>query len=305
MGEPQHSNSEILKLLNTIISQNNEIKSDIDQIKKDLSNQSRTIEIINCKVAILENENTELKNKLLAIERKSKRNNFIIFGVKEDVADILTFVINIVRDTLNILISNNDINNIYRIGQKAAEKSRPIILELTTNLKKQEISRALPKLKNTGIRFANDLLPQDREQQKLLHKHLKEAKDKNHNARIFKNKLIINGVTYTYQDLKNTDEGETENHVIEVHSNPASSVNVPIFPLNAVVNGNNNVEENNQDHTEIAEGNDKLEIREKETGTRPKVVTPGTTTSSTTRSKRNNIVEEKEYTTRTNKKQKM
>ncbi|KAJ8937999.1 hypothetical protein NQ318_015496, partial [Aromia moschata] len=211
MGDEQNlTNSDVVKLLNRIVCQNDEIKNDIATIKKDLSVQMLKIDNLNIKIVALEQEKSELKKKLSAIERKSKRNNFIIFGVDEDVIEILSFILNIITEKLNTSIVNQDINNIYRVGQRGVQKSRPILLELVSNLKKQEIVKQLYKLKGTGIFFSNDLLPQDREENKVLHHQLKLAKEKQYNAKIIKNKLIVNGESYSYQELTNKNKHDDD-----------------------------------------------------------------------------------------------
>lgn len=239
MGSSENiTDADIRVLLNTIINQNNDIKKDIEQIKSDIATQCQKIDNIGCKVVTLENENKELNKKLIIVERKLKTNNIIIFGIEENILDLLSFVKKIIIETLEVKITDLEINNIYRIGQKSTNKLRPVKLELVTNLKKQEIFREVSKLKNTGIVFSNDLLPQEREEQKVLRYHLKTAREKQYNAKIVKNKLVINGDTYSYEDLKkqeqeNTEVEKTTNIIInaKINSAPSTPVTQQTFAL--------------------------------------------------------------------------
>lgn len=60
---------------------------------------------------------------------------------------------------------------------------------------------------------SNDLCEEDRRDQKILRRHLKEAKENNVPAKIKSNRIEINGKWYTAKDLENTDaEVEETSH---------------------------------------------------------------------------------------------
>lgn len=69
----------------------------------------------------------------------------------------------------------------------------------------QKIYNNVRKLKNTGISIGNDLTKEEQLEQRVLYSHLKAARDKQYSAKIKNNTLIINGDTYTYEELKNSE----------------------------------------------------------------------------------------------------
>ena len=97
---------------------------------------------------------------------------------------------------LNTLLKINllptDINNIQIIGKT---QKPPVLLECMSFLKKSEIFPNLKHLRNTGISIANDLCPEDREQQKYLRDLQLKAREQNLDAKIRGAKLLINGTS--------------------------------------------------------------------------------------------------------------
>ncbi|KAG5858441.1 hypothetical protein JTB14_002805, partial [Gonioctena quinquepunctata] len=119
-------------------------------------------------------------------------------------------LLNTTLEQLNIIfgckLDERDINNIHLIGKK-----NTIIVEFISNLQKQKIFKHLYKLKGTGISITHDLRPEDRELNRNLVHHLKEARAKNQKAHIKNFKLFVNAVPYTIEELENpTDSLNTE-----------------------------------------------------------------------------------------------
>lgn len=158
------------------------------------------------KVDALEKENAELKKQLVAVQKTIKRNNIIIFGIGEkNKKPLLENVTEILKNKLQIELSSSDFSNIYRIGQEAPNKIRPIFVELTSQLKKHEILGNVSKLKGSGVSISKDLIPSEREEQKIIYKNYKKAKELNYSTKIIKNTLMVNDVTYSIEELKEAD----------------------------------------------------------------------------------------------------
>lgn len=243
MGNPEDiPNSQILELLQTVAAQNDEIKRDIDEIKRDIneikSNNTKleqSVLDLNTKVVRVEAENKALKLELLEVNRKIRKNNIILFGVQQNTAkNIRKYVQTLIKETIDINIEDSDINDIYYIGAKKDDKPRPIKLELKSYGKKQDIFNNIRKFKGTGISVSNDLTPHDREIQSELYKHLKIARGKSYLAKISKNTLIVNGQSYTLEDLKEEEE------LIEKVTTVENSHSPPLMP-NAEVSIKSNI----------------------------------------------------------------
>lgn len=207
-----------------------------EQIKLSIETQNKTIKIANEKLE-------KLANRCLYLERKSRKNNIIIFGL-EIKEHLLKETITTLNSLLNLNYSESDINNIYKIGQGS---NPPIVVEFISFLRKIEVFKdldKLKKLKEKNIAISNDLCEEDRKEQKLLRKYLKEAREKQLNAKIRGNKLEINNILYTVNQLENGDinpensssdsevdtyeEAEQENAALDGNHSDAEKANIEI-----------------------------------------------------------------------------
>ncbi|CAH1113869.1 unnamed protein product [Psylliodes chrysocephalus] len=195
------SNSQLYDLLIKAIKDQTEVlMSEINTNIQDLSKKAETVDTKVCM----------LQDKLLVLERKCRRNNVIIFGLKVDESNLLNNTLDLLNNIFGPIVSKNDINNIYIGGQK--QNKQHIILEITSYLKKQELFKNTAKLKNSGVAIANDMPYEDRKVQRVLKVHLRNAKRQNHQARIRGNKLEIDGKFFTLDDLRNLEELASEDN---------------------------------------------------------------------------------------------
>ena len=158
----------------------------------------------------IENNNKEiqeLKKRCVYLERKNRKNNVLIFGTQKiPKVDLFKTTVDLIYDLLGIRIKEEEINNIYTVGKS---QNPPIVLEFVSFLKKNSLFHDKEKLKNLkqhGITITNDLCFEDREEQKTLRNHLKEARAQNYEATIKNYKLYINNEPYTVEDLKKIEK---------------------------------------------------------------------------------------------------
>jgi len=192
------------------------------------------------------NQNIEnLKSKYLFLERKSRRNNIIIFGLNNvERQNLLQNTLSDLNRLLKINLLPNDINNIQVIGKT---QKPPVLLEFTSFLKKSEIFPNLKHLKNTGISIANDLCPEDREQQKYLREHQLEAREQNLEAKIKGSKLLINGTIYTIDDLKELEKKASKSSDSETSSGDEENLQEKTKTSNPVLAGGSEANQNTQE----------------------------------------------------------
>lgn len=167
---------------------------------------NKTINQVNKKIANNIEKIEETKRRCLYLERKQRKNNVIIFGLKIDETPILLQTLNKLNEVLGVNISKTDINNIYPLGKNSKP---PVLLEFISYLTKQELFKdpeKLKALKGTGISISHDLCQEDRQNQKILRKHLKIARDQNKQARIKGQKIEIDNVLYSAKELEEYDE---------------------------------------------------------------------------------------------------
>lgn len=146
----------------------------------------------------VELENRHLRQRLENVERESKRNNIILFGLKKEPADItVSLVVNTLGDLLGAQISEIDLADVHPIGR---EVNCPVKVKFVSYLKKRSIISRAHKLKGTDV--VVDLTREQRDNIKVLRKHLAEAKQKPTTSNIKGEKLYIGDRFYTVDELK-------------------------------------------------------------------------------------------------------
>lgn len=232
------------------------VKANEEQTKDIKEQIQRSTEIQNETIRTLSGKLEKLSNRCLYLERKSRKNNIIIFGLKiNDDKLLANETIAMLNNLLGLNYYAGDINNIYKIGK---DSNPPIVVEFISFLRKIEIfkdAEKLKKLKEKNIAISNDLCEEDRQDQKLLRRHLKDAREKKLNANIKGNKLEINKVLYTISQLKNGDI-DLENNISDSEVDTSQEEEE-----NAVL-------EQNQANSEIS--NERVKIRGREEGDRIK-----------------------------------
>lgn len=193
----------LLKQVNSNLE--NKISSVEQEVKTIKTVVGQEINDLKNRVQILEQEKLSLKEKITHIERKSKHNNIIIYGIPEDnenPIDLTEIILEFVNGLLKVELHKIELNNLFRIGKKQ-QTTRPILVSFISYLKKQEILRNCKHLKGTNISISEDLIEEDRQNRKILIEYLKEAKQQKKRTTIKGNRLKIEETEYTIEDLRN------------------------------------------------------------------------------------------------------
>lgn len=98
------------------------------------------------------------KQRLDILEKQARKRNVAIFGIEEQehlYSDLENIVIDFISKHLSIHLSQNDIQELRRIGRKS-DNPRPIILTLTTLGKKIDIFKQKKLLINTNYYVKED-----------------------------------------------------------------------------------------------------------------------------------------------------
>lgn len=161
-----------LKLLyDEIIKNRNEIKNKIEASETRLLMK---IEETANRLKLVESENCMLKEEIEILKRNNKKNNLVIFGLKQQKTEITSeYISHKFKELLNVDVREPDLNDLYTLGNS---NDSPIKVELTSQLKKKEIIKNCHKLKGTNITIAHDLTLQQRTENQILRKHLNQAK---------------------------------------------------------------------------------------------------------------------------------
>lgn len=211
----------------------NDLKTEIEQQTSVLKNAITEIrEQQDKQYQDLKSENENLK---IALEKQkeivsamNRLNNVVIYGIPENTREDRDTLVNKIKiaftENLKIVINNSDINWVRRLG-KPHKNPRPILLSLTTNLKKWQILESGPKLKGSDLYLSDDLSPEERQKRKYLNDVRKLEISKGAKCQWKSGKLIINGELKSFDDLKKkygdhvpaipTEEHQDDNHVPE------------------------------------------------------------------------------------------
>lgn len=188
-----------------------DIKCSEAEISKKIENLNAVLSQANQKISKLEQINNQLSEKVKDLTRDSKKNNILIFGVEESEGeDIYDTVTALFIDILKVPINKSEINQAYRFGN-GAMNARPIVVKFVNFHKKLDILKNGYALKGTPITVSSDLIKEDREKQKILLKHQKQARSQQLVAKIRNNKLHINDTIYTVEDLIKLEKEADEN----------------------------------------------------------------------------------------------
>lgn len=178
-------------------------------------------ELIECK-----QENVKLKNEIRSLkqhtqeqerrmeemEREVKKRNIIIHGVteQENESELLRNekIRIILRDMGIPTEMEAEVNETRRIGKYQEGKTRPIVLETRKWSKKVEILKETKNLRGTNIYMDEDYSRDIQKQRKELLKYMKEFRAEGHTAVVRYNKIIINGDTYSLEQIKTIREQE-------------------------------------------------------------------------------------------------
>ena len=152
-----------------------------------LNHQKENIVKINKEDIISVNDVIEKKIKEKDVEeraRKDRRNNMVIFGIKEcegmsgkEKQEVdLKEVQKILKDCCEVELKQDNVAKVIRMGKYIVGKKRPIMIMIGTEEKKKEMFKNLHRLRRSAdnITITHDFTVQQREE---LHELLKEAKN--------------------------------------------------------------------------------------------------------------------------------
>ncbi|CAG9819995.1 unnamed protein product [Phaedon cochleariae] len=174
------------------------------------------------KVEKLENEIKILKSRNTQLEKAVRENNILIFNSDYVEGNLLEFTLNLLNSNLELNISKEEINRVYIIGNN--EKEKIILIKFLRFITKQEILKSCKKLKGKRLSIVEDLSQEERSERRVLVEKSKEARKNNKKAHVFRNKLFIDSIGYTYKDLiTNAQRGVNEVNHTQSQKRPTTS----------------------------------------------------------------------------------
>ncbi|XP_049266808.1 uncharacterized protein LOC125756318 [Rhipicephalus sanguineus] len=140
------------------------------------------------------------------LENRSRRNNLIIYGVKEAVEEDQPCLEQIVsKEIFQDLLNIRDVpfQRIHRIGKPSANKCRPVIIKLLDGRDKGKILKNCRKLRNSEFSICEDFSPRVQQIRKKLWDSARTNRDKGDKVMLFFDKIKINGKQFRWDEDRN------------------------------------------------------------------------------------------------------
>lgn len=138
-----------------------------------------------------------MKKKVCYYEREHKARNLVIYGVHEASGEsfnqLLKSVLSIFNDLMNLNILPNDIDNLFRLGQKRGSVPRPILLKCVTQWRRNEIMRNAKYLKGKRMYIDQDLSKEQIIKRRELLPTMLQLRSEGHYAVVKDEQLMVDG----------------------------------------------------------------------------------------------------------------
>ncbi|KAM7313020.1 uncharacterized protein ISCGN_002941 [Ixodes scapularis] len=197
MAAIKQTQTSVEEKLTSVFSTLESLKKDVTSLKS-LETKVQQIQVASTELA---EQFNQLANSHDDLENRYRRNNLIFYGVNEDTnetwATSETKVLQLCETVLGIKIDHSHVERAHRLGRHNAERSRPIIVNLSSFKTKQTILSQTPKLKNSGISIGEDFSANVRHERSKL---LGFARTQNSQFKLRYNKLIIGNKVFYYEN---------------------------------------------------------------------------------------------------------
>ena len=189
---------------------------DINRKLDDFQSQMNNMQFMQNK---LEKENTEMKktisqltSKVSYLEGQTKRDNLVFFGIPEQQEETWDDCEDEVRKVLDEnlklqgALSDNEvgIERAHRIGKKQQGKTRPIVVKFSRYKTKNAILNLKHKLKGSHCRISEQFCEAIMRECRKFQPLIESAIQNKQRFSLKYNKLVIEGVTYCYDESSDT-----------------------------------------------------------------------------------------------------
>lgn len=190
-----------------LIAETNARLATIEHRVDGLSNMAVSVAAFETKIVSLEKNVNFLLGKVDDLENRSRRNNLLVYGIKETADESNEGLENCVKreifeDILGVHASG--IEKIHRLGRKVANKTRPVILRFLDERDKSAVLSSCRRLKGSRFSISEDFSPRVQQIRKKLWDSAKELKKNGDKVVLSFDKIKINGQVFIWDDTANT-----------------------------------------------------------------------------------------------------
>ena len=141
---------------------------ELNDMKEKLTAQEEHIEYLSDNLGEVKSKLREAEDKVEDLERRSRRDNIILYGVQESDGetheDCAKKFVDIANEVLPDRLEVKDIRRAHRLGRPEPEKTRPLIACLQRSADKYAVLGARSQLKAKGIGVSSDRTNKQRRQ---------------------------------------------------------------------------------------------------------------------------------------------
>lgn len=159
--------NKILEKINLL----DKISVDIEGTKEEIKEFKKDFSTLNDKIAVLENKIETQENDIARLERLTRRNNLVIYGMPEtetSQTDLENKIISLLKQYIKVELSTNDFNEVLRIGKvmDSQQRKRPIRVCFISTKTKNLIYSERKSMKGSGMFISHDLSKQELQNRK-------------------------------------------------------------------------------------------------------------------------------------------
>lgn len=192
-------------ILNEIKKNNEEtaaIKDSINKLSNFMEKMCEGMESLKSRCNALEKQNASLNEELKFLKRFQRKNNCIIGNISETENENLIEKTVSVCQEIGISISEQTINNCYRLGKQRRSYPRPVLLSFNSYLVKKELMNRRDKFKAKCYSIKHDRSPEEREEGKRIYLAMCKLKVVDPNAFYRNKRFTFKGSHYGIEEIE-------------------------------------------------------------------------------------------------------
>lgn len=187
-------------------------KTPLDILSEKVDNLMSEVKSQQDIIKVLETANSKMTEKVDQIEQQIKANNLIFLNVRENKNEshktTLQKVLQVVNRMMKIRLNANDISLALRVESENFNKTRPIVVKFNKFSDKMKVLAGKAKLKKSTVDITSDYSELVNLRRKELLPFLLEKRRQGHNAFLLYDKLLVDGVKLTLEELKEESRRE-------------------------------------------------------------------------------------------------
>ncbi|XP_037498616.1 uncharacterized protein LOC119372211 [Rhipicephalus sanguineus] len=202
-------------MMNSVLSKQEKIEKEVASLTERMSSvEMQTKPLIELKTDVndLKQRATQLEKdlefavkKIDELENRSRRNNLIVFGLREEANETTADLTEIIKTDLfegKLGVNVSGIERCHRLGKKNG-KERPVIIKILDYRDKVAILQRCSKLKGTELSISEDFSARVRDIRKKLWQSSSRERTNGSKVKLVYDKISIDGKIFCWDDDKN------------------------------------------------------------------------------------------------------